>query len=167
MIFETDKKESFKSTLKRIIFNFFPAYRRTGGRVCFMSDDGKEIHVKLGLSLSTRNYVGTVFGGSIFGSTDPIFMLQLLQILGNKYVVWDKGAAIKFKKPISNTVYARFLLDDTLLAEIKKQVQENQKTVFWLKTHFQDAQGNIYAEIEREIFVANKDYYKNRQLNRS
>ena len=73
-IFKTDRKENFNSILNRWYFNFFPAYRRTGARVCFMSADIKEIHVKLRLYWATRNYVGTVFGGSIYGAVDPIYM---------------------------------------------------------------------------------------------
>ena len=64
-IFKTEKKEDFQSKIKKIRFNLFPAYRRSGGRVCFLSSDWKEIHIKIGLDWTTRNYVGSVFGGSI------------------------------------------------------------------------------------------------------
>jgi len=40
------------------------------------------------------------FGGSIYGALDPIYMVQLINILGGKYVVWDKAATIKFIRPI-------------------------------------------------------------------
>ena len=35
-----------------------------------------EVHVTIPLSLRTRNYVGTIFGGSMFSGTDPLFMLM-------------------------------------------------------------------------------------------
>ncbi|NNG27826.1 MAG: hypothetical protein HKM87_09895 [Ignavibacteriaceae bacterium] len=57
--------------------------------MCFISVDLKEVYVKLGLKWITRNYVGSVFGGSIYEALDPIYMVQLLNILENKYVVWD------------------------------------------------------------------------------
>lgn len=159
-IFKTDKSENFKSKIKRIGFNFFPAYRRTGGRICFLSSDWRDVHVSLGLSWTTRNYVGSVFGGSIYGALDPIYMIQLINILGNDYVVWDKSASIKFLKPINKTVFARFLITDIILAEITSEVQYKHKHIIDISTNFQDENGVIYAEITKTIYIADKSYYK-------
>jgi hypothetical protein len=162
-VFKTDRKENFSSKLNKLYFNFFPAYRRTGGRGCFISDDLKEIHVKLGLNWTTNNYVGTVFGGSIYGAVDPIYMLQLIKILGNEYIVWDKAAIIKFIKPVKNTVHARFLITDELLEEIKAKVKAENKYIVDLPVTFQDVDGIIYAEIVKTSYVADAAYYKARK----
>ena len=160
-MFATPKKENLRSKIKKWSFNLFPAYRNTGGRIHFLSDDFKEIHIKLSLNFRTRNYVGTVFGGSIFGAADPIYMVQLINILGENYVVWDKSANIKFKKPINKTVYARFLITDELLTHIKTTIAEQKKMTLNMTTQFEDETGMVYAEIAREIFIADKEYYKN------
>ena len=76
--------ESFKTRWQRRGFNFFPAYRRTGGRLTYLADDYHEIHVKLPLSWRTRNYVGTIFGGSMYGAIDPVYMIMLIKILGGE-----------------------------------------------------------------------------------
>jgi acyl-coenzyme A thioesterase PaaI-like protein len=120
-IFNTDKKENLRSKIKRFGLSFFPAYRRTGARICFISGDFQEVHVRLGLNWKTRNYVGSVFGGSIYAALDPVYMVQLINILGGDYVVWDMSAQIKFIKPVKKTVYARFLITDELLNNIKKK----------------------------------------------
>src|ERR1039457_2420090 len=137
-IFKTDKKENFNSKSFRMMMNVFPAFRRTGGRVSFISNDWKEIHVSLGLNWKTRNYVGTIFGGSIFGSLDPVYMLQLIKILGDDYVVWDKAATIKFIKPIKKNVFARFLLSDEILNEIISKIKYENKYSVDLTVSFQD-----------------------------
>lgn len=157
--FKTDKKESFKSAIKRISFNFFPAYRRTGGRICFLSDDWKEIHVKLGLNWATKNYVGTVFGGSIYGALDPIYMVQLINTLGKDYVVWDKWASVKFIKPIKKTVFAKFLLPDELLYDISQKVASDNTYILPIDVQFEDEQGIVYAIVSKQIYIANKSYY--------
>jgi hypothetical protein len=163
VIFKTDKKESFNSWLKKIFFNFFPAYRRTGGKICFLSDDYKEVHVRLGLNWKTYNYVGSVFGGSIYGAIDPIYMVQLINILGKKYVVWDKAASIKFIKPIRKTVYAKFLISDAILEEIKINVKAENKYILHFTVSFQDEKGIIYAEIIKTLYIADKNYYDARK----
>src|SRR5262245_56317244 len=100
--------ESLRSRLERWRFNLFPAYRRTGARITYIAGDWREIRVKIPLNRSTRNYVGTVFGGSLYGAVDPIYMMMLIRLLGPGHVVWDKAAAIRFLKPGRGTLFARF-----------------------------------------------------------
>ena len=162
-VFPTPKKENFSSIRARWLFNLFPVYRRTGGRVCFISEDWKEVHVRLSRNFFTRNYVGTVFGGSIYACLDPIFMLQLIQILGKDYVAWDKAAHIKFMKPITGTVYARCSIRVETIEHIKTQVAANQKYVKEMHTAFHDAAHTVYAETTKTLYIADKNYYRQRQ----
>ena len=159
-LFETDKEENSKTRLKKLYFNFFPAYRGTGARVAFISSDYSEIHIKLRLYWRTRNYVGTVFGGSIFGALDPIYMIQLINLLGEDFVVWDKEAKVKFLKPINKTVFARFLITEELLKEIRKEVSLNKKMHVTLPVSFVDKKGTAYATVEKLLFISDKAYYK-------
>ena len=57
-----------------------------------------EVRVKLPLNWRTRNYVGTIFGGSLYGAVDPVYMIMLMKVLGRDYVVWDKAASIRFRR---------------------------------------------------------------------
>ena len=159
-LFETDKEESRKTRLRRLYFNFFPAYRGTGARVAFISSDYTEIHIRLRLYWRTKNYVGTIFGGSIFGALDPIYMVQLINILGKDYVVWDKEAKVKFLRPIDRTVFARFLITEELLEEIRKEVAQNKKIHITLPVSFVDKKGTAYATVEKLLFISDKEYYK-------
>ena len=86
-------------------------------------------------------------------------MTQFIQILGKDYVVWDKAASVNFKKPIRKTVYARFLLTQEFIDEVKAEVAQNGKHVFDLPVHYQDKDGTVYAEISKTLYVASKDYY--------
>ncbi|AEA45633.1 DUF4442 domain-containing protein [Fluviicola taffensis] len=162
-IFKTNKRESTLSKSKRIGFNFFPAYRRTGGRVVFLSDDWLEVHVQLKLSLRTKNYVGSVFGGSIYGSLDPIYMAQLINILGKDYVVWDKAATVKFIRPIKKKVFARFVILDESVKHIIETVKEHGKCVIDFDTRFEDETGIIYAEVNKILYIADKQFYKSKK----
>ena len=161
--FETQKKESFKTKLLRIGLNFFPAYRRSGGKAIYVSDDWKEVQIKLPLNWRTRNYVGSVFGGSMYSAVDPIYMLQLIKLLGKNYIVWDKAATIKFLKPIRNTVYARFLIKDEILNEIRKKVTKETSYDIVLNVEYTDKTGSVYAIIEKTLFIADKTYYKKKK----
>ncbi len=162
-MYTTKNKQTFRSRIRRFALNLFPAYRGTGARCIFLSPDFREIQIKLPLKLRTRNYVGTIFGGSMFGAVDPIYMLQLINVLGSEYVVWDKAATIRFKRPANKTLYARFLITDSLLAEIKEEVKQKNEIDKILKVNLEDKDKKIYAEVEKLIYIANKTFYKNKK----
>ncbi len=162
-LFETPRKQSFKTFLFKIIMNLFPVYRGTGGRIAFISSDWKEVHVRLPLNWRTRNYVGTIFGGSLYAAADPILMLQLMQILGKEYVVWDKSASIRFRKPGKQTLRMKFLVSDELVELVKNQVALNgsfeiKETLNWLSKN-----DEVFATVEKTIYIADKTFYDNKK----
>lgn len=149
--------ESFSSKIDRIKFNLFPAYRGTGARVVFISDDYREIKVKIPLSWRTKNYVGTIYGGSMYAGIDPIYMLMLIKNLGKNYIVWDKAATIRFKRPGKETLFADFKLTEDELHEIK-EILKNKKSVDRIyNVELKDKNGKVHCIIEKTLYIANKN----------
>ena len=146
--------ESLRSRAFRWVMNCWPCYRGSGGRITYVSGDWKEFRVKLKLSLATRNYVGSIFGGSLYGAVDPIFMLMLIKCLGPGYVVWDKAATIRFRKPGRSTLTASFKLDDVELEEIKKLLETEPKLNRSYRVELVDAAGIVHAEVEKLIHIS-------------
>src|SRR5215207_5756541 len=145
--------ESFESRLARWKFNLFPAYRGTGGRVAYIADDFHEIRVRIPLSWRTRNYVGTIYGGSMYGAVDPIYMLMLIRILGKDYIVWDKAAKIRFRKPGKETLYVDFLLSAAEIDEIKKLAETERSVDRIYELELKDQSGVVHAQIEKTLYV--------------
>ena len=85
-----------KHKLLKYGFNFSPMYRRSTGKITHVSEDLLHIKLKLALTYKNRNYVNSIFGGSMFSAVDPVPMVQLINLLGPDYVVWDKSAEIHF-----------------------------------------------------------------------
>ena len=134
-------------------FNLFPAYRGTGARVTYVSDDYREFRIKLPLSWRTRNYVGTIFGGSLYGSVDPFFMIQLILLLGRDYVVWDKAASIRFRKPGRTTLYATFRIDEAELLAIRAATAGGEPVDRTYLVELVDREGVVHASVEKVIYV--------------
>jgi hypothetical protein len=150
--------ENFASKIDRWKFNFFPAYRGTGARVVYIAGDYREMRVKIPLSWRTRNYVGTIYGGSMYGGIDPIYMLMLIKCLGKNYIVWDKSAKIRFKRPGKETLFAHFLLTEEELAEIKR-ILETAKSVDRIYTvELKDQNGKVHCLIEKTLYIAKKGF---------
>lgn len=145
--------ESFESRRLRWKFNLFPAFRGTGARVTYVADDFREVRVRLPLSWRTRNYVGTIFGGSLYGAVDPFYMIMLIRILGPGYTVWDKAATIRFRRPGRSTLYARFVLEREEIRTIRELAEHNPSIDRVYSVDLRDADGLIHASIEKIVYV--------------
>lgn len=150
-----------KQTLFKAGFNLSPMYRRSTGRILSVSSDLHEVKVKLPISYRNKNYVGSIFGGSLFSAVDPIPMVQLINILGNEYVVWDKSASIQFKAPAKEDVYADFQYTEEELAGIRGRVDRDRETEVRKVTLLTDKSGGrTFCEVEKTLYVADKAFYK-------
>jgi hypothetical protein len=148
--------ESFKTKILRWGFNLFPAYRGTGGRVTYIAEDWQEVRVKVPLNWRTRNYVGTIYGGSMYGAVDPVYMMMLIKILGTDYIIWDKAASISFKKPGIHALYATFLLDDGEIHTIKDALTHAPSVERVYQVDLVDAEGLVHATVEKTMYIRKK-----------
>jgi len=144
--------ESATSRLLRWKFNLFPAYRGTGARVAYIADDFHEVRIRLPLSWRTRNAVGTIFGGSMYGAADPIYMIMLLRLLGRGFVVWDKAAEIRFLKPGRATLYATFKIAEEELTEIREATASGPVDRVYT-VDLVDAAGVTHATVRKTIYI--------------
>jgi len=155
--------ESFRTKLKRWGFNLFPAYVGTGARLTYISDEFDEIHVKLPLTWRTRNYVGTIFGGSMYAAVDPVYMVMLINLLGRDYVVWDKAATISFKRPGQATLYARFMMPKEEVEGIKSELARAKSINRVYQVELVNDTGKVHAQVEKTLYISRRE----RQVNQA
>lgn len=163
---QTSRTESFDTWRFRQFMNWYPMYFGTGGKILFWSGDSREVHLRLRRNVWTYNYVGTIFGGSMFAASDPFYMLMLLRILGKQYVVWDKTASMRFRKPGRQTLYTRFNITDEQVAAIRQAVADNGQTEHTFTLAWLDANGVVHAQLERLCYIADKQHYEQRKHDR-
>jgi len=144
--------EAIAKRLRRWMFYLYGCYRGTGGRVKHVAADWSEVHLELPLSWRTRNYVGTIFGGSMYGAVDPIYMVMLINRLGRGYVVWDKAARIEFLKPGRSTLYARFELPDSEVSAIRSVLERERSITRTYSVELVDGQGSVCARVEKVLY---------------
>ena len=149
--------ESWRTRFNRWTFNLIPAYRGTGARVDYIRDDWSEVRVSVPLSWRTRNYVGTIYGGSMYGAVDPIYMLMLIKVLGPDYVVWDKAATIRFRRPGRTRLTATFHLVPELVAGIREELTKVPKLDRVFTIELLDQAGVVHAVVEKTIHVSRRE----------
>ena len=148
---------ALRTWLLRQAFNLWPCYRGTGARVTSIAPDWSRIRVTLPASLWTRNYVGTIFGGSMYAAVDPFFMLMLLHRLGPAFTVWDKAATIRFRKPGRTRLFATFLLPPGEEAAIQAALAGQRSVDRVYTVDLVDRDGVVHASVEKVIYVRRRE----------
>ncbi|MGD0269541.1 MAG: DUF4442 domain-containing protein [Candidatus Sulfotelmatobacter sp.] len=145
-----------KSRALRRWINFWPPFLGMGIRVIRIAPDMKAVDVEMKLRFWNANYVGTQFGGSLFAMTDPFYMLMLMANLGRDYIVWDKAATIRYRKPGKGTVRAEFRLSDIQIDDIREKLKTQPKYEPVFTVEVKDEAGVVIAEVEKVIYVRRK-----------
>lgn len=143
------------STLLKLI-RFWPPLLGAGVKVKSFNEELTSLVVQMKLRFWNKNYVGTHFGGSLYSMTDPFYMLLLLHALGKEYIVWDKSASIRYKKPARSTVFAEFKLGTELIEEIKNKLMHSAKTESEFLIEIKDEAGDVVAEIKKILHISKK-----------
>ncbi len=137
----------------KLFVSVWPPYLGAGVRIRRLAEDLRSVEVELPLHFWNRNYVGTHFGGSLFAMTDPFFMIILIEQLGPGYVVWDKAATIRYRKPGRGTVRATFEIPVERVEEIRRAADADGKVEPTFVARVLDEQGDVVAEVEKLLSV--------------
>lgn len=140
------------------LINLYPPYIGSGITIQSVNKEFTSITSQLKMRWFNRNAVGTHFGGSLYSMCDPFYMFILMENLGKGYIVWDKAASIKFKKPGLSTVTASFEIPKELIAEIKSEIDQIGKNDYTFYSTVTNEKGEIIAEVEKVVYVRKKDF---------
>lgn len=143
---------------KKMLFkliSLYPAFLGGGIKVR-VSSDVKTVETKIKLRFWNRNYVGTQYGGTMFSMCDAPFFLLMVENLGPEYIVWDRSAAITFKKPGKGDVYARFHMPEEFYEGIKKELGTADKTTRDVSVDITDKDGNVIATVTKNVYIRRK-----------
>lgn len=146
---------SLKQRLMLRWVNIWPPLAAAGIHVRW-GDDMKSADVTMKLRPWNRNFVGTHYGGSLYSMTDPFYMLILIQNLGPDYVVWDKAASIRFRRPGKGTVRAHFEVTDEQLNDIRERLKAEPKLEPKFTVAVKDESGETVAEVEKLLHIRRK-----------
>lgn len=147
-----------KSSVRRMktLLRLYLPFLGAGIRVRRISSDLREVDVELRQHWWNENYVGTHYGGSLYSMTDPFYMLMLIENLGKGYIVWDKAATIRFRKPGRGTVRAEFRLTQAQLDDLRARLEKEEKIEPTFLVQVRDEEGEVVAEVEKLLYIRRK-----------
>lgn len=149
-------KLKYTKLLMRHGINYWGPFLGAGIKVIDADEHMTKITVELKETWFNRNIVGVHFGGSLYAMCDPFFMGILLHHLGQDFVVWDKEATIKFKRPGKGRVRATFEIPPHEIDKIRHEALNQDKTEPVFKTTIRDLDNKVVAEVEKIVYVKAK-----------
>jgi hypothetical protein len=78
---------------------------------------------------------------------------MLMKRLGPEYVVWDKAASIRFRRPGREQLYAAFQVSAERVEEIRCAALENGKTEPEFTVNLVSASGEVHAICHKVLHV--------------
>lgn len=120
------------------------------------------VDVKVNYSVLNRNSNGSIFGGTIFSATDPLYALlfgQLMRRRGfNNVIVWLKSAQIQYLKPARTALEVQIRISDDTVAEAEETLRHVGKFVRVFHIELVDRSGEVCAIADNEVYIRNLDY---------
>ncbi len=139
------------------LWNFWLPFVGSGIKITSVSNNFRDVTVRLKKRPWTSNYVGTQYGGSMFSMTDPFYMVMLVLNLGRDFIVWDKSAKISYLKPGRTALTAKFHMSDETLQSIRSQAIQHGKTEWDVVVQIKDSNDVVVAEVEKKLWIKYKN----------
>jgi acyl-coenzyme A thioesterase PaaI-like protein len=134
------------------LLGLYGPFLGAGIRIEHASPALDRVRVRMPLRWWNRNLLGTHFGGSLYAMCDPFFLWMLMEALGPGYVVWDKAATIRFRRPARGLVTAEFVMPERV-AEIRAAADAGGKVEPTFTARVVDSNGEVVAEVDKLLHV--------------
>lgn len=85
-------------------------------------------------------------------------MFILMANLGNEYVVLDKAAAIRYKKPGKGTLSCTFHVSEEQINSIKEEIAEIGKKDYTFLCEVRNEEGEVVTEVDKIVYVRKKGF---------
>ncbi len=130
----------------------------TGISLKSISKDYLRFDVEMKLRWYNKNLVGIHYGGSLYSMCDPWYMFILTAGLGRNYIVLDKAAAIRYKKPGKGKLTCTFQVTSERIQQIREEIDQLGKQDYTFLCEVKNEEGEVVTEVDKVVYVRKKDF---------
>lgn len=119
----------------RWMFNLYPPFFFQRIQCTRVSENFRELDLRIRKSRWNRNHNNTIFGGTIYAAADPVIPVMYwhgLQERGVLIQAWLMAASIQFEKPGDSDLFLRFALTEADFDDAEAELADRGKSV---RTH--------------------------------
>ncbi|UII24300.1 YiiD C-terminal domain-containing protein [Fulvivirga ligni] len=140
------------------LINWWPPMLGTGISLKKVAPDMSRFEVIMKMRWYNKNLVGIHYGGSLYSMCDPWYMFILIAQLGKGYVVMDKGAAIRYKKPGKGTLNCVFEVKKDQVEKIIAELDQVGKKDYTFLCEVKNEEGEVVTEVDKIVYVRKKGF---------
>jgi len=148
--------ESLATKFMRWGFNYFPSFRGTGGKIVYIFGDWREVRIKLPLTWRTRNYVGTIYGGSCMPPLTPFTWWCSSRFTGPSTPYGTKLQPSVLKNRVRARCTRRSASRARKSSIIKTALASAPSVERIYHVELRDAQHVVCASIEKTVYIRRK-----------
>lgn len=141
------------------LMNLYPPLLINRISVKSISQDYKQVEVRVKKSLLNRNLQKTIFGGTIFSAADPFHALmywQIFRLRGIHCEAWLKRAEIQYLKPANSDLRLLFEITDDEIELVNSQLKEKGKAEMVHDTAILNKNNETVAFVKSTISLKKK-----------
>ncbi len=140
---------------QKLIDNFrkLPCTGNTGAEVVSISDTIDTVVIKIPFNEQTKNFMGIMYGGTMYAATDAVYVTMLWYLLGEDYMVLDKSSQVKYMRPGIEDLHVTFHIPETDVKEIKEELGSKKSITREYIIELKDSKGKCACKITKEIVI--------------
>ncbi len=136
------------------LLSFYPPFFLLGAKVR-ISEDYRNIRLRLPIRWYIKNNNGVMFGGAISMLSDPFPAIVFEKIFDN-ISAWTKGMQVKYIIPAKTTIEANIVITGEEITFLKSQLEEAGKAEKTFNYYFVDKKNRQVAFISNTIYLRSK-----------
>lgn len=121
-----------------------------------ISNNFREVEIKVRKSLLNRNLQGTIFGGTLYSAADPYPAIIYWQILKQQDInteAWLKKAEVEYHKPASTSITLKYKITEKEISEAMEELFKSGKFSCWHTVQGKDKNGEVCVTIKSQIVL--------------
>lgn len=115
--------------------------------------------VTIGLTPLTRNFHGSIFGGTLYAAGDPYYALMYWQALEHEGIVctaWTKRGTVEFIQPAKSRLKLEFRLSEEDLQAAKAGLEKEGRYEKWHEIEGYDRKGELCVKVETLVVLKHR-----------
>lgn len=134
-------------------FRTLPCTANTGAEVDSISENLDTVVIKIPFNEQTKNFMGIMYGGTMYAATDAVYVVMLWYQLGEDYLVIDKSSQVQYLRPGIEDLYATCHLPSDDIGEITQALEKKRSIIREYDVNIADGNGKIVCKITKEIVI--------------
>ena len=145
----------FLSSARRL--ELFPPFFMMRVKVLHLSEDWREVRLRLPLNALSKNMGGSMFGGNQASLADPIPALACARLFPG-HSVWTRALKLDFRRPGDSDLELRFRFDPEIEQGIRTDLEKKGRSTPSFEFGYYLADGSLCTLVHNTVAIRPRGY---------